>query len=303
MNVIESAYEIKKKLIKFYKDYFTVEGTYTSLLPDRVYIKKLYKKRMGKELDLKNPITYTEKLNWLKLYDRRPEYTMMVDKYAVREYVEKKIGAEYLVPLIGVWDSVEDICFSDLPSKFVLKCNHDNGVIICRDKEHLNIEEVKKELSYHLGRDYYKKAREWPYKNVPRKIICEKFMENTNGDRLVDYKLFCFNGIPKFVMVNSDRFSEQEQKTDMYDMGWNYLDMQDGHYPMAGDVFEKPNCLKEMQEAAKVLSKDIPFIRVDFNCWDDRLYFGELTFFHSAALEYFRPLKWEDVLGEWIELP
>ena len=304
MIIIEKLYNLKKNVVKYWKMYFTIEGTYTSLLPDRIYLKKLYKKRMGEELNLKAPKSYTEKLNWLKLHDRNPAYTLMVDKFGVREYISEKIGEEYLVPLIGSWSSVEDIDFTQLPNEFVLKCNHDNGIIVCNNKENLDVDNVKKELQFHLNRDYYKKAREWPYKNVDRKIICEQFMKNTDGDPLVDYKLFCFNGVPRFVMVNSDRFSKDTKlKTDIYDMEWNYMNMQDGPYPMAGDVFEKPECLEEMRFLAEKLSKGIPFVRVDFNYWNKQLYFGELTFYHSAGFESFQPKEWDNKLGEWLKLP
>lgn len=312
MIIVELFYNMKKRINKTYHDYFTVDGTYTSLLPDRIYLKKLYKKRFGKGLNLKHPVTYTEKLNWLKLYDRRPEYTTMVDKYAARDFVKKKIEQEghkcsdlglNFVPLLGVWDKVDDVDFESLPDQFVLKCNHDNGVIICKDKSNLDIEATKKELAFHLNRDYYKKCHEWPYKNVKRKIIAEKFMENTNGDELVDYKLFCFNGVPKFVMLNSNRFREDGVKTDIYDMCWNHMEMQDGHYPYVGDVFLKPAELDNMVLISKILSEGIPFVRVDFNIWNRKIYMGELTFYHSAGFEKFRPEKWDDVLGGWINLP
>ena len=303
MFIIEGLYNLKKNTVKFWKKYFTIEGTYTSLLPDRIYLKKLYKKRTGEDLRLNPPMNFTEKINWLKLYDRNPLYTVMVDKYRVRKYISEKIGEEYLVPLIDTWSSVEEIDFEQLPKEFVLKCNHDNGIIACNDKTKLNIEKVKKELQFHLNRDYYKKAREWPYKNVERKIICERFMKNTNGESLVDYKLFCFNGKAKFVMLNSNRFGVGQLKTDIYDMEWKHMDMQDGSYPMAGDVFDKPDCLDEMRVIAEKLSEGIPFIRVDFNYWNGKLYFGELTFYHSAGLEFFQPKKWNDILGKWLELP
>ena len=190
MKIIEFLYNIKKRIIEFFEKYFTTKGVYTCILPDKIYIKKLYKERTGKTLNLKNPQTFNEKQNWLKLYDRRPEYTMMVDKYKVREYVKEKIGEEYLVPLLGVWDSPDEIDFDSLPNEFVLKCNHDNGVIICRDKSTLDIDAVKRNLADRLKRDYYKKLREWPYKNVDRKIICEKFMENYANNKPLEYKFF-----------------------------------------------------------------------------------------------------------------
>lgn len=310
--MIDVFYNLKKKFVQVYFNYLTVDGTYTSLLPDKVYLKKLYKKRMGIELDLRNPKTFTEKLNWLKLYDRKPEYTIMVDKYASPNFVKAKIKLEgyncsnfglNFVPLLGVYNNVEEIDFDSLPNQFVLKCNHDNGVIICKDKSKLNVEMVKKELQCHLQRDYYKKCREWPYKNVNRKIICECFMQNTNGEKLVDYKVFCFNGIPKLIMINSNRFSSSGIKTDIYDIEWHHLDIKDGHYPTAGDIFIKPDYFTKMMELAQILAKNTIFLRVDFNVWNNNIYFGELTFFHSAGFESFQPLEWNKKLGSWLQLP
>lgn len=299
----EILYKVKRKLIRIYKRRFTIQYPETCILPDRVFIKKIYMKRMGKTINLRNPKTFCEKENWLKLFDRKDIYTEMVDKYAVRKYIKEKIGEEYLVPLLGVWNNANDIDFSKLPQKFVLKCNHNSDVIVCLDKSMLDINKTCENLNAQLEQDYYKHKREWPYKNIERKIICEKFMENSNGERLVDYKIFCFNGEPKFIMVNSNRFGEGSVHVDMYDMEWNYMHMQDGHYPNAGDVFERPECFKEMCQIAKLLSSNIPFVRVDFNYWDNKLYFGELTFFHSAGLESFMPEEWDLTLGTWLQLP
>lgn len=299
MFLIEKLYQFKKRFVEWYKKYFTVEGLHNCILPDKIYIKKLYKLRTGKELDLKNPKTFSEKGNWLKLYDRRPEYTVMVDKYKAREYIAEKIGEEYLVPLLGVWDSPDEIDFDSLPDEFVLKCNHDNGVIICRDKSKLDIEKTKKELASRLKRDYYKKLREWPYKNVPRKIICEKFMENKNNEPLHDYKLFCFNGKVKIIEVNSERFSDI-CKEDHFDINWNHFDITGK--PSLGKEIAKPDFLDEMVCIAENLSKDMPFLRVDFNCWNNKLYLGELTFYYGGSMKLFNE-PWEHSLGEWIELP
>ena len=303
MQIVEILYKAKKNAVKFYKDYFTEEGAYTSLLSDKAYLKRLYKKRMGKELNLKNPQTFTEKLNWLKLYDRNPEYTMMADKYAVRKYIAEKIGEEYLVPLVGVWDNVEEIDFDALPDKFVLKCNHDNGVIICTDKSKLDIEKTKKELQYHLSRDYYKKCREWPYKDIKRKIICEKFMENNDGSTNIEYKVFCFSGKPKFICVISDRFSDKGICVDFYTMDWSYLDIKQGEYRRAGNLFKEPKNIKELILLSEILCGNIPFVRIDFNFWNNNLYFGEITFFDSAGFEEFKPPEWSITIGEWIKLP
>ena len=314
MIISEKCHIFKQKIIHAYKKYFTIEGGYDCILPDRIYLKKLYKKRLNKQLNLRTPRSFTEKLNWLKLYDRTPEYTTMVDKYAVREIIKEIIGEKYLVPLLGVWDNAHDIDFDKLPESFVLKCNHDSNVYICSDKtnqhftdklnnQYYSFEAVRDQLKKNLKTNYYKGCREWPYKNVKRKIIAEKFMNNTNGDDLVDYKLFCFNGVPKMIMINSGRFSEEGTKTDMYNTNWEHLDMQDGHYPFAGDVFQKPDNLDEMIKIAMKLSQGIPFLRVDINVWDGELYFGELTFFHSAGFECFQPEKWDVDIGNWLTLP
>ncbi len=303
MIILEKMHKTKRKIIKTYQKYFTIQHPETYILSDKSFIKKIYKERMGKEINLSDPKTFCEKQNWLKLYDRKPIYTVMVDKYLAREFVAERIGEDYLVPLLGVWDSADNIDFSLLPDKFVLKCNHNSDVTICTDKSSLDTEKVRKKLNEQLKIDYYTHKREWAYKNVPRKIICEKFMENTNGESLVDYKLFCFNGIPKFVMVNSNRFGKEGVKVDMYDMQWKHMEMQDGHYPNAGDIFVKPDCFDEMCKLAEILSKDTSSLRVDFNYWDNKLYFGELTFFHSAGLESFMPEKWDEILGSWVNLP
>lgn len=299
MILIEKLYNVKKKIISTYKRYLTVEGLYDCILPDKMYIKKLYKFRTGKKLNLKNPRTFNEKMNWLKLYDRKPEYTVMADKYLARNFIADKIGEEHLVPLLGVWDSPDEIDFDALPDKFVLKCNHDNGVIICTDKSKLDIEKTKKELEFRLKRDYYKKLREWPYKNISRKIICEKFMVATNNEGVLDYKFLCFNGKAKLVAIYGDRF-EGNLKEDYYSIDWQYLHILDRR--TAGDVYKKPLCFDEMVKIAETMSAGIPILRVDFNIWHDMLAIGELTFFHHGGMLPFYD-EWEFKLGEWIELP
>lgn len=299
MFLIEALYRIKRNIIIFYEKYFTTKGRYTCVLPDKLYLKMLYKQKTGKKLNLNNPETFNEKLNWLKLYDRRPEYTIMVDKYKVREYITDKIGDGYLVPLLGAWDSPDEIDFDSLPNQFVLKCNHDNGVVICRDKSKLEIEKTKEELRYRLNRDYYKTEREWPYKNVPRKIICEKYMTPCKDEEEIDYKLLCFNGKVKIIALYKERFSGS-LKEDYYTRDWQYIKILDK--TGAGDVYSKPEFLDEIIEIAELLAKDKPFLRVDFGNWEGLLSVGELTFFpHGAMLLFFD--EWELKLGSWIELP
>lgn len=299
MFLIELFHNLKKRFVKWYKKYFTAEGLDSCILPDKIYLKKLYKLRTGKELNLKNPQTFSEKGNWLKLYDRRPEYTVMVDKYKARKYIAERIGEKYLVPLLGVWDSPEEIDFDSLPNEFVLKCNHDNGVIICRDKSSLDIEKVKEELAFRLSRDYYRKLREWPYKDVPRKIICEKLMYPPNGKKTIDYKMMCFGGKVKLIALYAERFTGH-LKEDYYTSEWKHVRVIDREE--AGDVYGKPEFFDEMLSIAERLSEGIPVLRVDFNFWQDMLAVGEMTFFHHGSMLPFFD-EWEKKTGDWIELP
>lgn len=303
MSIPETIHKAKRKIVKTYQKYFTIQHPETYILSDKSFIKKMYKERMGKEINLSNPKTFCEKQNWLKLYDRKPIYTVMVDKYLARKFVAERIGEEYLVPLLGVWDNAEDIDFSSLPDKFVLKCNHNSDVTICTDKSSLDIEKTRKKLNEQLKCDYYIRKREWPYKNVPRKIICEKYMENHDGSEPLEYKVFCFNGTPEYVIVISGRFSNRETTMDTYDMNWTYTDLINGDCPLAGDVFNKPDCFKKIITVSENLSKNTPFLRVDFNFWNQKLYFGEMTFFDAAGFEKYKPEEWDLKLGNLIKLP
>lgn len=271
-------------------------------MDDEKYLKKLYMANFGKELDLENPKTFNEKLQWLKLYDRKPEYTMMVDKYKVREYIAEKLGEEYLIPLLGVWDDPEEIDFDKLPNQFVLKCNHNSGLgmCICKDKSKLDIKKVKSELRKGLKQDYYLHGREWPYKDVPRKIICEKYMVDESGYELKDYKIFCFNGEPKALFVATDRMTDT--KFDFFDVEFNHLPFTNGH-PNAEKEIAKPQNLDEMLKVASVLSKGIPQVRIDLYNINGKILFGEMTFSHWSGMVPFEPNKWDERFGEWIVLP
>lgn len=278
-------------------------GLYDSY-SDYKYIKKQFKARMGYDLDLKNPKTFNEKIQWLKLYYRRNKFTIWVDKYRVREYISKVVGEEYLVPLLGVWDNVEDIDFSALPEKFVLKCNHNSakGLCICKDKKKLNIEKVKKELKLGLAEDYYLKGREWPYHNVPRKIIAEKYLENSDGTEIVDYKFMCFGGKVKCSFVCSERFSLDGLKVTFFDREWNRLNFE-RHYPSSKQEIKKPSNYDKMIDIAEELSKGEPFLRVDFFEVNNKLYIGELTLYPGNGTEEFTPFSADLELGSWIDLP
>lgn len=300
MFILEKAYKLKRKAIKTYKKYFTVEERYSSVLSDKTHIEKVYFERTGKKLNLKNPKTFNEKCNWLKLYDRKPQYTVMADKYLARHYISEKIGDNHLIPLLGVWDNANDIDFDSLPDKFVLKCNHDNGVIICKDKNNLNFEAVRENLNMRLQRDYYRKNREWPYKNIPRKIICEKLLENSNGDSLLEYNVFCFNGVPKYFKIGSVLHDGTLAK-DFYDIDWNYLEMKTG--ASAGNIFPKPIHYNNLIEIAKKLSKGTTHVRVDFYDCDGKLYNGELTFFSNGGHMKFTPEEWDKIWGDCLSLP
>jgi hypothetical protein len=273
-------------------------------IPDKAYVKIQYKLKIGKKLNLKLPVTFNEKLQWLKIYDRNPEYIQMVDKYKVREYIADKIGGEYLIPLLGVWDKFDDIDFQNLPDQFVLKCTHDSGgIVICRNKNEFDIDAAKKKINKCLKKNYYWQGREWAYKDVPRKIIAEKYMEDETYKELRDYKFFCFNGEPKIMFVGTERqVKGEEVKFDFFDMDYKHLDIKNGH-PNAKLIPEKPINFEKMKELAKKLSKNIPHVRVDFYEVNGDIFFGELTFYHFSGMVPFIPEEWDYKLGEWIKLP
>lgn len=274
-------------------------------LSDEEYLKRKFKVAMRKELDLENPKTFNEKLQWLKLYDRKPEYTVMVDKYLVRNYIAETIGEEYLIPLLGVWDDPDEIDFDSLPDRFVLKCNHNSGLgmYICRDKSKMDIKAVKAALRKGLRQDYYLSGREWPYKDVPRKIVAEQYMEDTETAELRDYKFFCFDGEVKALFIASERQSATEEtKFDFFDADFNHLPFTNGH-PNARVLPQKPRQFEKMKELAAILSKGIPQVRVDFYEVNGRIYFGELTFSHWSGMVPFDPEEWDYTFGSWIKLP
>lgn len=273
-------------------------------MDDKEFLENAYFCKFGKQLDLVNPETFNEKLQWLKLNDHNPLYTVMVDKVLARQYVAEKIGEQHLIPLIGVWESPEDIDFSLLPDQFAMKCNHNSGLgmCICSDKSKINIEKVKNALKRGLKQDYYQLWREWPYMNVPPKIIAEQYIESDTGG-LTDYKVHCFNGEPKLILVCKDRFSETGLTEDFFSPEWVHLDIRRPLHPNAVNHIEKPEELQEMLSLAKTLSESIPFLRVDFYIVEHHIYFSELTFFPASGFEKFVPEKWDRILGEWLSLP
>jgi len=259
---------------------------------------------MGKALNLDNPQTFNEKLQWLKLHDHNPLYTTLVDKYEVKQYIKEKLGEEYVIPIIGgPWTSVDDINFNELPNQFVLKCTHDSGgIVICRDKTKLDVEAAKKKLKKALKTKFYYGSREWPYKNVKPRIIAEKYMENESTDELIDYKLMCFNAKVKAIFTCSERFSDGGMKVTFFDTDWKKLPFE-RHYPVSSVDIEKPKTYEEMIKIAEKLSTNMSFVRIDFYEIQNKIYFGEFTFYPGSGFEEFNPEIWDLKLGNWIMLP
>lgn len=274
-------------------------------MDDKTYLKLVYRGHFGKKLNLDNPITFNEKLQWLKLYNRKPEYTIMVDKVKAKEYVANIIGEEHIIPTLGVWDDPDDIDFDKLPDQFVLKCNHNSGIglCICKDKSKLDIEKVKEGLRKGLKEDFYLMGREWPYKNVPRKILAEKYMVDESGSDLKDYKMMCFNGKVMCTYVCMNRFEEGGLKINFYDRNWKRLPFERSQKPASINDVNIPTGYSKMLELAEHLSKNIPFLRTDFYEIGGELFFGEITFYPASGLEDFSPEKWDENLGKLIVLP
>lgn len=281
-------------------------GKYDSM-PDEEFLARRYKAQLKKPLDLKNAETFNQKLQWLKLYDRKPEYTEMVDKYAVKKYVAGIIGDEYIIPTLGVWDDPEKIDFNALPDKFVLKCNHNSGrgMYICRDKNEITdkkAREIIKGLKEGLNENYYIYGREWPYKNVKRRVIAESYLEDGSGS-LTDYKVHNFSGRPEFILVCRGRFSKGGMTEDFYSPDWEKLDLRRPGCPNSSEILPKPEQLEEMLSLSARLSENVPFLRTDFYIAGGKIYFSELTFYPASGFSGFVPEGWDRVLGEKLVLP
>ena len=293
--IVKNPYKIFESLAK---------RGYLNCLPDKVYIKFLFRSRMGRWPNFKNPQTFNEKLQWLKLYDRKPIYTTLVDKYAVKQYVAERIGEDYIIPTLGVWEKFDDIDFDTLPDQFVLKCTHDSGgIVICRSKKDLDLPAARNKIEKCLKRNFYWNGREWPYKKVKPRIIAEAYMEDTATKELRDYKFFCFNGEPKFILVCRDRFGKSGLTEDFYTVEWQHLQLKRPKHPNAEVPAEKPEELEQIVEISKKLSKGIPFVRTDFYVVNHKVYFGEFTFFPANGFERFEPEEWDNICGSWIRLP
>lgn len=296
-----------KKIIKVTKNpgliilYLMGKGVF-NWLNDKTYLKIKYKLVMGKKLNLENPKTFNEKLQWLKLYDRKDIYTKMVDKYEAKKYVANIIGEEYIIPTLGIYNNYEEIDFSKLPNQFVIKPTHTSGdIYICKDKNEINYKKLKKEVNRWLKRKYYYYHREWPYKNVKPRIIAEIYLNDFNIGELMDYKFFCFNGKVKFLKVDFNRFIEHH--ANYYDTKLNILPFGERIYPP--DLNKKidfPENINKMIELAEKLAKDIPFVRIDFYNVNEKIYFGEMTFYPAAGFGKIDPEEWNEKIGNLLEL-
>lgn len=273
------------------------------ILPDKTYLKILYRLKLNKRLDLKNPANFNEKLQWLKLYDRNPLYTRMVDKNLVKEYVANLIGENYIIPTLGVWNSFDEINFDFLPNQFVLKCTHDSGgLVICRDKRNFDFESAKKKIEQCLKKNYYWRGREWPYKNIVPRIVAEKYMQDGDSEVLPVYKFLCFGG--KATIVQTIQNDKTPNETiDYFDREWNLLELRQ-NYPNSPNPLKKPDKFEKMLEIADYLAKERKsFIRVDLFFINGNIYFSEFTFFSDSGTANFYPNSWDEYLGNMINLP
>ena len=281
------------------------------MFSDKMYLKLLFRLKMRYKLNLKNPKTFSEKLQWLKLYNRKPEYTKMVDKYAVKEYVASILGKEYVIPTLGIWKTPEDIEWDKLPNQFVLKTTHgggSSGVVICKDKAFFDKKKAIVKLQHSMKQDIYSALREWPYKNVPRRVIAEQYVEpGPNKNDLSDYKWYCFNGEPKFCQIIQDRSSNET--IDFFDTKWKHQEFV-GLNPVSGPALghaaivpECPVNLETQIHIARELSKGIPFSRIDLYETAGHTFFGEITFYPASGFGVFTPNQYNEIIGQMLVLP
>lgn len=286
--------------------FFLQKTQLKNLLPDKLYLQMKYKRDYGISINWDLPVRFDEKMQWLKLYYRNPIMCKLVDKYEVKSYVAEKIGEKYVVPTLGVYDSFSEIDFSLLPDQFVLKCTHDSGgLVICRDKSQLDMLKAKSKIEKSLKRNFYYLMREWPYKSVKPRIIAEKFLSEEGKFDLTDYKFYCFNGVPKYCQLITNRSSREA--IDFFDENWIHQDFV-GLNPLCKNnplckMMKKPDNYEEMLSLARLLSENFPFVRVDFYNLNGQIYFGEMTFFPAGGFGTFTPEEWNYKLGEMIVLP
>lgn len=275
---------------------------FLKFLPDKLYLSIQYRYHTGRSLNLSHPNRYNEKLQWLKMYDRNPRYTDLVDKYKVKKIIADAIGRKYVVPLLAVWDKPDQICISNLPEKFVLKTNHDSkGVLICKNKKDFNLEEAKRFLSAHMKKNGYTYGREWPYKNVEKKIFAEEYLDDKSSGGPVDYKVLCFNGKARLIQLHQGRFSGHHTR-DYYNINWEKQPFNQKGFS-SEEPFKKPCFLEEMLFLSETLASGIPCVRVDWYYVNNQLFFGEMTFSDAAGYMDFIPDEYNEIIGSWITLP
>ena len=299
------------KIVKLFKNpyrifLFLAQKNKLNNIKDERYLKLIYRAIMNRKLNLTNPKTFNEKIQWLKLYDRNPLYTTLVDKYEVKKYIANELGVEYIIPNIGVWNSFDEIDFDSLPDKFVLKCTHDSGtVVICKDKQSFNFEAAKQKLSQRMKYNYYYNFREWPYKDVSPRIIAENFLtdEESNNKGLTDYKFFCFNGEPKFLYVSTGLEDHKTAHISFLSLDWEFTSFQRSDYAPLETLPKKPSKLDEMLKISKTLAKDFPFVRVDLYQINNRVYFSELTFHPCGGMTPFKKAEDDKAIGDMLILP
>lgn len=290
---MKNFYNIFDRITNDYYQYF-------KWIPDSIYLKWKFRGRMDKKLDLNNPKTYSEKIQWLKLYDRNPNYIQLVDKIKVKDFIANEIGEQYLIPTIDIYENVNEIDFNTLPNQFVLKCNHDSGgVIICENKEDLDINLTLTRLSNFLKNNFYFYGREWVYKKIKPKIMVEKFMP-LDTDNSAEYKLFCFNGKVEYILVRNIANHDYSQNyNDYFDRDFIRLPLRVTN-DNSNHVIKKPKQLTEMINIAEKLSKNIPHVRVDLYVVNEKIYFGELTFYPNSGFQKFDPEEYDYLFGEKI---
>ncbi|MBE6635608.1 MAG: glycosyl transferase [Ruminococcaceae bacterium] len=300
MNLIVKAIKNPKKAFKVAK-LLLLDSKLGVFISDKAYLKAVYKLNFGKPLNIENPTTYNEKLQWLKLYDRKPEYTQMVDKYAVKKFVSDRIGDEYLIHTLGVWDRFDDIDFDAFPDRFVLKCTHDSGgLIICRDKNAFDKKAAKKKIEKTLKRNYFWHGREWPYKNVQPRIIAEEYMEQKGSQCLPVYKFMTFGGRVELIQtIQNDK--TKDETIDYFDRDWNLQDLRQ-NFPNSEKPLPRPENLSKMIEFAEMFAEGFKFLRVDFYEINGQIYFSEFTFYSDSGMAAFSPENWDYKLGNMIKI-
>lgn len=295
MQIANRINDLYEKILNYLFNHF---GKY---MTDEILLRIRYRVIFHQKLNLKKPSAFNEKLQWLKLNDRKEIYHVMADKYKAREFVAGIIGKEYLIPILGAWNQAADIDFECLPKEFVLKCTHDSqSIVICKNKKELDDTKVRKNLENALKSDYYVLGREWAYKGIEPRIVAEELLVDESGDDLKDYKVFCFHGAPRFIQVDYDRFKDHKRR--FYSLEWEKLDIKITYEDDVSRVISKPACLNELLESSRKLAKGTPFLRVDWYITEKQLYFGELTFYPGCGFEPITPYAYDMEWGKWINL-